>query len=1660
MKVKRKKIKGIVLKAIRILGWVWLGLVSLLLLVSIAIQIPVVQNAIVQRIVTFAETTIGTPVSLDRVSIAFPKRIVLQGLFVEDQQADTLLYAGSLSVDADMVALLSRRIQLNEVKLENVVANVSRTAEGVFNFDYIVDSFSGEEAPQQPSGPGWDFAIYDVILEEIKMSFDDRLEGNEVSFALLSLHIDTNEFDLSANSIDVDEIALTGLHADVRKYMQAPQEQQSPTPDEETDNSGLVIQVRNLDLKDIATRYANSVDGSNISLDLGVLRATDHKIDMTLQVFEGGTIYLGETFLAYQQMAGADTTYIDEEVAESTETPESQQGWKLRLDQLTFENNSLQYYDFTTTRVQGGFDPAHLWVTALQLDIEGIAVGEDQYRARVKELSFHEAGGFRLRSMTSDIRIDSTQAVVDDFDLQTDNSHVRFNLVTDYPSLSTLGQHFKQVTVAATIDRSYIGMADVNLLSPSSLPLNFPDSGRVLIEAGVSGVMDDLAFESLSVSTLSSTALLASGNIRNISAPDDLWFNVSLEEFSTTSQDVMILVPDTLLPQSLTLPEWVRITGKFSGTPVKPDILVDLNSDIGAVHVDALLDFDSASDQGYAGNVKVMQFDLGKLIRQEGMGVLDLEGSLEGSGMTMDDIDVYAKVQVNEFEFNDYVYRDLSVDGSLDKSIFKGNAAMDDPNLKFDLKGDLDYGYAGVTKQYHFDLDLQHVDLQALNFLNRPLKVRLRLNVDLDDADPGNLNGGLAIHDATFNTGDQILRMDSLLVASINQEGKSSLNIDSDFIHGAFTGTFDLLSLPSVLERHFSTYYALDIDSAATIDNQQFEFNLEVRNTSFLTEVLIPDLERIDPGEIRGSFNSEEHHLDLSVTINELVHTSISATDINLDVASNRTELDYDFSASNITAGALTVPKVGFDGRVAGDSIETGILVYDSAGKERYLVRGIFKSLEDAYRFSLLPDNLVLNYNSWSIPADNAVLVTTNGFAAQNLDLSFEEQAIRIRAPVGPDSTLNVTLEQLNLKSLVNIAFADTLIRGSLGGEIDVYGSKTRGPLEASINISNLAVGDEAMGDITIAVDQPLPGQTILNLAANGPGLDMSVGGDYNAAPGEIPRIQLEADIRRLSLQAVQPFVRSQVTGLKGNVRSSLTVTGSPDQPDIDGTLTFENVEAIPGYTGSTLKLSEETIAFRGSTVTLNNFTIRDQVDNAFVLDGRITAGEQYSLDLTATAKDFQLLNTAEGDNDLFYGQVWLNTTAKVRGTLDHPEVEMSIGLGEKSDFTFVVPQSEAGVMGSEGIVVFVDRDKPIDSLTDISNIDSLSANVPFQGITLTSQVELNGQETFTIVLDPLTEDKLVVSGEASLTLDIDDTGNMNLTGRYELTKGSYGFTFYNLVKRDFVIEEGSTITWSGEPMNAALDITASYRIDASPIDLVASQTGEDENLEAYRARLPFLVYLNIKGDLLRPEITFSLDMPEQQRGAVGGSVYARIQDINTRESDVNKQVFALLILQRFVSDNPFETQSGGTLQAAARTSVNRMLSDQLNRMAQNIKGVELTFDLQSYSDYEEGNNSDRTQLQLGVSKRLLHDRLVVKLSGNVDIEGGQGQQNNFTDYIGDLAIEYKLTEDGRLRINGFYNSDYDMIDGELKETGVGLIYIKDYDSFKELFKSNDQSKK
>jgi translocation and assembly module TamB len=175
---------------------------------------------------------------------------------------------------------------------------------------------------------------------------------------------------------------------------------------------------------------------------------------------------------------------------------------------------------------------------------------------------------------------------------------------------------------------------------------------------------------------------------------------------------------------------------------------------------------------------------------------------------------------------------------------------------------------------------------------------------------------------------------------------------------------------------------------------------------------------------------------------------------------------------------------------------------------------------------------------------------------------------------------------------------------------------------------------------------------------------------------------------------------------------------------------------------------------------------------------------------------------------------------------------------------------------------------------------------------------------------------------------------------------------------------------------------------------------------------------------------------------------------LNNDPSTLNKQVFALLVMGRFVQENPLQSESLGAA-ALVRSSVSNFLSAQLNQLsAQFVPGVELNFDVQSYDDFQSGEAQGRTQVELGLKKELFNERLTVQVGGVIDVEGDKAKQNSASEIASDVNIEYKITKDGRYRLKGFRNNQYEgIIDGQLIETGVGVVYVREFNKWSEFFR-------
>jgi hypothetical protein len=277
-----------------------------------------------------------------------------------------------------------------------------------------------------------------------------------------------------------------------------------------------------------------------------------------------------------------------------------------------------------------------------------------------------------------------------------------------------------------------------------------------------------------------------------------------------------------------------------------------------------------------------------------------------------------------------------------------------------------------------------------------------------------------------------------------------------------------------------------------------------------------------------------------------------------------------------------------------------------------------------------------------------------------------------------------------------------------------------------------------------------------------------------------------------------------------------------------------------------------------------------------------------------------------------------------------------------------------------------------------------------------------------------------------------------------------------SLVKRRFDIVPGSTIIWNGDPLDAQIAINAKYAVRAAPYDLLSFQMASlsDAESNAYKQRYPFWVLLKLRGEILHPLINFEIQLPPEEKGILGGAVNQKLNLLNEDESALNKQVFALLVLSRFIQDNPLQTESTGA-STLARATVGKLLSAQLNQLSsQLISGVELNFDIQSFDDYQTGQAEGRTQVEVGVKKQLFNDRLSVQVGGTVDVEGESAKQNTASEITGDVKVEYKLTKDGRYRLKGFRHNQYEgAIEGQLVETGVGVAYVRDFNRWKYFFR-------
>ena len=871
--------------------------------------------------------------------------------------------------------------------------------------------------------------------------------------------------------------------------------------------------------------------------------------------------------------------------------------------------------------------------------------------------------------------------------------------------------------------------------------------------------------------------------------------------------------------------------------------------------------------------------------------------------------------------------------------------------------------------------------------------------------------------------------------------------------------------MTSAIKKSLSKY--IDLGNSKTKiaqDEQRLNFKLFVDNDPILFKIF-PKLTGFEPISISGKYNNVTDSLQVKGTIPRIVYNNNTIADGKINIENKGNTLEYQVSVATIESGEIKFPRTSISGKVEKNVLTYALETKDSKDKQQYFIAGELLHNDSKNILKIDATNFVLNYDKWNINAENAIEFGDKKLYVNKFYLDNSGNELKIQS-LGNQNNAPLQIDFVNFKieTILNVIKKDKLLMtGLINGSALVDNVMTNPTFTSDIKIDDFAFKGETVGNIVLKVDNKTNNLLAANATLSGEGNDVNLIGTYQINDGTF---DLNLDMNTLNVKSIQGFSMGNISDGTGFLSGNFKITGTTNAPKINGELNCNNAGFRITKINSYFKTTGEKIRFQNEVIAFDNFTLYDENENEMTVNGTIHSADfrNYDFGLTLVASGFRAIHSTAKDNDLFYGDLFLDTNLNINGTLDNPIIGGNVRIIEGTKFSVVLPQSDPSIADREGIVEFVDEDNLY--LKQTASLEKKLNQSVLVGMDVSVAISIEKEAELTLVIDEGNGDYLSLVGEADLTGGIDPSGKTTLTGKYEFSQGAYEMNF-NMIRRKFDIQKGSNIVWNGEPTMANLNITAIYTVETAPINLLGNQLGAVSQTakNTYKQKIPFQTILKMNGELLKPEIKFDIILPDGNYGVSSDIVtasQAKLEQLRQDPAELNKQVFALLLLNRFIGENPFASESGGiSAESLARQSVSKILSQQLNDLAGDlISGIQLEFDLESTEDYTSGTMQNRTDLNVGISKKLFDDRIKITVGSSFGVEGQERANEDVTNIAGDVALDYQLTKDGRYMVRAYRKNEYQVaIAGQVVETGLAFVVTMSYNKFRELFLQSRQDK-
>lgn len=1627
----------------------------ILIALILFVRSPWGQSIIVDKATSYVKEKTGAEIRIGKLFITFSGNIFLEELYLEDLSQDTLLYSRKLEAGVAIAPLLSTgNISVTKLDWEGLTARVSRPeATGKFNFDFLIEAFASDTAQAATpvdtvAADPISISIAPASLRDFDVIYQDEVMGIDAKILLGELDVDISEIDLEKFFFEIKQVALKNTQVAYLQTKPFP-----PSEAEETETPMPSLKLDQLLLSNVDVDYVSEPDRMEAKAKIGHFLVELPEANLEDQIIHLAKTELTNSSVLYHDFSESPATESQkDEVAASENVGFVWPEWVVSADKIYIDSTEIEYKTADVPVTKGTFNAETIALSGLKLDLENVSFEDRQAAAKLNEFHFSEASGFELAEFQFELELDQKSMQIKDLTLQTNRSNLAASTTLNYASIDDLINFPEKTLITLLVEDTKLDVRDAYFFAPELAQdtlIREIAKAPVFLEGKLDGDLGNINVDKLLL-RWSKTSLAARGTIEQPMDMERLRFDLPNIRMNSTRSDLIRFVDEQAI--EIQLPDTLQLQSSVRGA--LDDVLanVDLKTSLGNITLDG--GFQNLQTIAFDADLDVQDLQLGTLLKMPELDTLSFQIKAKGSGADIYTMDAELSSAFERLRLYGTDYSGLNLEGKLVEGAGDVRMWLEAEFLDFDLLTKLDLD--SVNSKVDLNLDLKGADFRELGLTGQNSRAKLQLQANFEgnpeafDLSAHLNDGNILFKDRNYQTGE-------LDVKAHLTPDSTSVDISSKIANGYLRSN----SSPNELQTALSGLFTHYLDSTAVRnpqgDSLVMQVDLTLAPDPLLTEVLLSGLENFDTARVKVDFIQATDSLVAAIDFPYINYGGTEIDSLHVRINADRKDLDMELGFLGLNTGPVAMQKTSLTGVMQNSLLNVEFLTYQ---EEEILARIPFDIgiSGDSIRVLIIPDDLTLNGTAWEIKGDNSITFSTGDLQFREFELRNGEQSLTIQndIPGFTEKNIAVEFENFRLETFTGIVNpTDTLAGGALQGQLVVENPFDAMGIMGKLNVDSLIVMDTHLGDLSLDATAKSLGNYVLALGLKDEGVDLELDGSFVAdeAGGTF---DVDLDLKQIDMEKIASLSQGQISNGEGFLSGKVTASGTTAEPVYEGEFRFNDASFVPTQLSTKYVFSNEIIRVDNEGIYFDEFTIRDGENNTFSIDGTVFT-ESYtnpSFDLQLYAENFLAINSTDDENELVYGKASLDADVSITGDLTLPIVRADLRVRDNTDLTVIIPESQADIVERNGVVVFVNKSDPDDILTRTLE-ESTSA---FAGYDIQASLAVDPKASFKVVIDPYTGDNLTIAGDTELRMDVNPNGRVTLTGAYEVNDGFYEMSLYNLISKKFDINPGSRITWNGDPMDATLDIQAIYEVETSPADLMSAQlSGSSSEVQSqYQQRLKFLVYLNVKGELLKPEITFALDMPEGERGAFGGNVYSTVLQINSQEDELNKQVFSLLVLDRFFPSQGSDG-SGGGAEAMARNSASQLLSDQMNALSNKLfgdSGFSLGVDVDSYQDYQSGSAQNRTDLNINAQQTLFDERLVINVGSQVGLEGTSQTEENANVLLANISFEYMLTEDGRWRVRVFRQNQFEsIIDGQLFVTGVGLNFNREFTEFKELWK-------